>query len=201
MVARIIGLRLRQDGTPSELGMIVSNHLSYLDIIAYSALTPCVFVAKREVASWPVLGLFARMAGTIFVDRTRRMTVADTNSHIADALRAGVVVMLFPEGTSSGGFSVLPFRSSLLEAAALAQAPLAPAAIQYDVDDGSVPEDVCYWRDMTLLPHLLKLFSKRSIEGRVVFGAILEATGSLSRKDAARQLHQMVLTLHARLSV
>ena len=118
IVLRIIGLQLHHRGTPPCSGMIISKHLSYLDILACSALVPCVFVAKCEVASWPVLGLFARMAGTIFVDRTRRMKVADTTQQIAKALNAGTVVILFAEGTSSDGRTVLPFRSSLLEPAA-----------------------------------------------------------------------------------
>src|SRR5688572_24707330 len=73
VLSRLIGLELHHRGAPPNSGMIVSNHLSYLDILAYSSLVPCVFVAKREVASWPVLGLFARMAGTIFVDRAHRI--------------------------------------------------------------------------------------------------------------------------------
>ena len=195
IIARLIGLRLHQHGTPPNSGMIVSNHLSYLDIIAYSALVPCVFVAKKEVASWPILGLFAQMAGTIFVDRTRRMQLADTNLQIAKALHAGTVVVLFPEGTSSDGRTVLPFRSSLLEPATVSQCPVAPAAIGYHLDDGSVPDEVCYWRDMTLLPHLLNLFAKRTVRAQVAFG--IGETGALpsSRKDAARQLHHHVARL------
>ena len=196
-IARIIGLQLHQRGTPPSSGMIVSNHLSYLDILAYSALVPCVFVAKREVASWPILGLFARMAGTIFVDRTRRMKVADVNLHIAEALRTGTVVILFAEGTSSDGSSVLPFRSSLLEPAVLSQYTVASAAIRYRLDDGSVPDEVCYWRDMTLLPHLLNLFAKRTIQAGVVFGADGAVATHPSRKEAAQQLHKAVIALYA----
>ncbi len=99
---RVIGLHLLYQGTPPRQGMIVSNHLSYLDILAYSAVAPCIFVAKREVAGWPILGLFARMAGTIFVDRARRTKAAETNLAMAEALRNGAVIVLFPEGTKFG---------------------------------------------------------------------------------------------------
>jgi len=178
--------------------MIVSNHLSYLDILAYSALVPCVFVAKKEVASWPVLGLFARMAGTIFVDRTRRMKVADTNRQIAEMLQAGTVVGLFAEGTSSDGRTVLPFRSSLLEPAAQSHCTVAPAAIRYHLDDGSVTDEVCYWRDMTLLPHLLNLFAKRAVRANIAFEIGEPKALSLVRKDGARQLRHRVACLHAK---
>ena len=198
IVSRLIGLQLHHRGTPPSSGMIVSNHLSYLDILAYSALVPCVFVAKKEVASWPVLGLFARMSGTIFVDRTRRMKVASANQRIAEALQAGIVVVLFAEGTSSDGRTVLPFRSSLLEPATVSQCPVAPAAIGNHLDDGSVPDEVCYWRDMTLLPHRLNLFAKKTVSAEVAFEVEKAEALPLSRKNAALRLHSQVSCLHAR---
>lgn len=197
--SRIVGLRVHHHGTPPAAGMIVSNHLSYLDILAYGALVPCVFVAKKEVASWPALGLLARMAGTIFVDRTRRTKVGDANLRITEALQAGNIVILFAEGTSSDGRTVLPFRSALLEPAALSHCTVVPAAIRYHLEDGSVPDEVCYWRDMTLLPHLLNLFSKDSVRADVAFGT--GETGSLnaSRKAITRELRARVSELHSSL--
>jgi len=195
IVAGIVGLRLRCHGIAPGAGMIVSNHLSYLDIVAFSALVPCVFVAKQEVASWPIVGLFARMAGTIFVDRARRMEVASVNGAIKSALGQDVVVVLFAEGTSSGGHTVLPFRSSLLEPVTQPGSKVTPAAIQYDLDDGSVSEEVCYWRDMTLLPHLLNVFRKRQVRAGVAFGHVDRDTLLASRKDAARHLQREVAAL------
>ncbi len=200
MISRLIGLELHHRGTPPSSGMIVSNHLSYLDILAYGALVPCVFVAKKEVANWPVFGLFARMSGTIFADRTRRTAVASANQRITEALQAGMVVVLFAEGTSSDGQTVLPFRSSLLEPATVSQCPVTPAAIGYHLDQGSVPDEVCYWRDMTLLPHLLNLFSKPSIRARIAFGVSEAETLASSRKEAARQLHRNVAHAYATLA-
>jgi 1-acyl-sn-glycerol-3-phosphate acyltransferase len=197
VVSLLIGLKLHHRGTPPSAGMMVSNHLSYLDILAYSALVPCVFVAKKEVASWPALGLFARMAGTIFVDRSRRMKVADANAQIAEALQAGTVIVLFAEGTSSDGRTVLPFRSSLLEPAASSNSTVTPAAIRYHLDECSVSDEVCYWRDMTLLPHLLNLFAKRRIRARIAFGIAQAETMRAERKDVARRLHADVSEMHA----
>lgn len=196
IVCQIIGLELRYTGHPPVAGMVVSNHLSYLDILAYSALVPCVFVAKKEVATWPILGLFARMAGTIFVDRTQRLKVGEANLQIAEALRTGIVVILFAEGTSSDGRTVLPFRSSLLEPAASSRCPLTPAAIGYTLDDGSVADEVCYWGDMTLLPHLLRLFTKRIVHARVAFAAAADEPFPVARKDAARKARDHVARLY-----
>jgi 1-acyl-sn-glycerol-3-phosphate acyltransferase len=195
IVSRLIGLELHHSGTPPCSGMIVSNHLSYLDILAYSTLLPCVFVAKKEVANWPVLGLLARMAGTIFVDRTRRTKVADTNRRITEVLRAGVIVVLFAEGTSSDGRTLLPFHASLLEPAAISRCSIVPAAIQYHLDDGSVTDEVCYWRDMTLLPHLINLFAKSTVLTRVSFGVCETAAIPYSRKETAQKLYRQVAEL------
>jgi 1-acyl-sn-glycerol-3-phosphate acyltransferase len=192
--ARVFGLTWSFHGTPPESGMIVSNHLSYLDILIYGAITPCVFVSKREIAAWPLIGLFARAAGTIFIDRTRRSELPQANAAIAAALRAGLTVVLFPEGTSTDGSSVRPFKSSLLEPLAAVPAPATPAAIGYAVRDGSVANEVCYWGEMTFFPHLLNLFTKRAIAARVAFGEPTMA--AVSRRESAAQLHENVATLH-----
>lgn len=176
--------------------MIVSNHLSYLDIVAYSALVPCVFVAKKEVASWPVFGALARMAGTIFVDRERRMAVGSANLSIRNALDAGLVVVLFAEGTSSDGHKVLPFRSSHLEPVRRSEIPIVPAAIRYELTEGSISEDVCYWGDMTLLPHLIHLFSLPRIFASVSFGVTDANANETSRKSLAQRLQGTVSQLY-----
>ena len=95
-------------------GLTVSNHLTYLDVLAYGAVRPFLFVAKSEVRRWPLLGTLASLGGTIYVDRDRGLQVADATLEIEQALRDGISVLLFPEGTSSNGSSVLPFRSPLL---------------------------------------------------------------------------------------
>jgi 1-acyl-sn-glycerol-3-phosphate acyltransferase len=196
VAASVIGLRVESRGVPPGDGMIVSNHLSSLDILAFSAVAPCLFVAKKEVASWPIFGFFARLAGTIFVDRTRRMDVAGVNAAIEEALEAGALVVLFAEGTSSGGTTVLPFRSSLLEAAMHSGTSVAPAAIGYELDDGSVPDEVCYWGEMILLPHLLNLLTKREVRAWIAFGAGGSCTESRSRKEVALHLHKEVAGLY-----
>ncbi len=94
-----------------------------------------------------------RAAGTIFVDRERRLASADVADLVPDAITGGALVVLFPEGTSSDGSTVLPFKSALLESPVELRCRVASAAIEYALDDGSVADEMCYWRGMTLVPH------------------------------------------------
>ena len=112
---------------------------------------------------------------------------------IQAALQTGTIVVLFPEGTSSGGETVLPFKSSLLEPAARQPHSLTAGWLQYELGDGDVSEEVCYWKDMTLVPHLINLCSKRTVQASVHFNHLRE--GSANRKQLALQLHAEVLRM------
>lgn len=149
-------------------GLIVSNHLSHLDILVYAAVMPCIFVAKSDVLSWPAFGLLARCGGTIFVERGRKHGVGDPAAAIASALTAGIPVVLYPEGTSSDGSTVLPFHSSFLQAAVTTARPVIPAAIAYSVAHGA-EVDLCYYGDITFLPHLLGVLGRDRVQGRIMF--------------------------------
>ena len=112
-------------GPVPKTGLLVSNHLSYLDIILLSAITPAVFVSKAEVRHWPLFGWLASRAGTVYVERERRTHVGMVNREIEAALADGVLVVVFPEGTSTNGEELLPFRSPLLEPIAHSTQPIA----------------------------------------------------------------------------
>jgi 1-acyl-sn-glycerol-3-phosphate acyltransferase len=131
LVCMLLGVRVRAIGAPAAERplLIAGNHVSWIDISVVTALAPVAFVAKSEVASWPLFGLFARLQRTVFVERNRRAKTADANAEIARRLRDGDPVVLFAEGTSSDGNRVLPFRSALVGAArdALAAADLSGA--------------------------------------------------------------------------
>ena len=176
-------------------GLLVSNHLSYLDIVVLSSIRPCVFVAKRDVASWPLFGWLALAAGTIFVDRERRFSSPNVVDRIRNAIAGGSVVILFPEGTSSDGSTVLQFKSALLESAVQLRAPIAAASIEYAIDDGSVADEVCYWRDMTLVPHLLNLFLKREI--RAIYSFSPAKVRASNRKEIARELRDEIVSIRS----
>ena len=180
-------------GPQPTRGLLVSNHLSYLDILVLSSRSPCVFVSKLEVKAWPVFGLFAQLGGTVFVQRERRGHVGEISARIHALLDAGELVILFPEGTSSGGETVLPFKSSLLEPATGQKHPIFAAGIDYALTDGVVADDVCYWRDMTFLAHFMNLLRKRFVQARVCYSEIQQPAAD--RKELAKQLHDEVLRL------
>lgn len=190
---KVIGTRVHVTGKIPRDGLLVCNHLGYVDILVLASIKPCVFVAKNDVAGWPVFGWFARLAGTIFVDREKRIKTAETADEIEAVLRAGVLVVLFPEGTSTGGDRILPFKSSLLEPATRPAHALHAGLISYEMADGNVSEELCYWKDMTLVPHLINLCSKRTVQASVRFKQLRE--GNADRKQLARQLHAEVLRM------
>src|SRR5213075_3605373 len=96
---RVLGIRIRTHGSMPSSGLLVSNHLSYLDIVVLSSIRPCVFVAKRDVAAWPLFGWLAYAAGTIFVDRERSLASADVVDLVREAIAGSSLVVLFPGGT------------------------------------------------------------------------------------------------------
>ncbi len=182
-------------GRPPERGLLTANHLGYADIVVLGSLQPVVFVSKSEVANWPVVGPLTRCAGTLYIIRSQKSDVVRMGDEIMAVVEAGVAVTLFLEGTSSDGTEVLPFRSSLLAPAEARGWPATPAWIHYELEpgDGSVGEEICYWRDMTFGKHLLNLLSKRRIRAVVCFGD--PVTGLADRKLLAAELHRQVCRL------
>src|SRR5262249_44353172 len=123
-VLRIFNTKVHASGPIPTKGLLVSNHLSYVDILVLGSMTPSVFVAKSEVTNWPIFGWFARLAGTLFTHRERRTQVGPLTKQLQTLLDRGALVVLFAEGTSSDGRTVLPFKSALLEPAAHSSQPL-----------------------------------------------------------------------------
>jgi 1-acyl-sn-glycerol-3-phosphate acyltransferase len=195
-VCAIIGIKVAARGAlPSNAPrFVVANHVSWTDIIALASLYPFVFLAKREVASWPVLGLLARLQGTVFVERGAKQDVARVNDALVDVLRAGGDLVVFPEGTSSEGAKVLPFRSAhfapLETLAARGEAPtLAPVAIAYS--DGIERIDVGWYGDMTFLPHLWRLMKRRCTQCHIAFADPV-VTADKDRKALAAETRACV---------
>jgi 1-acyl-sn-glycerol-3-phosphate acyltransferase len=190
---RRLGIEVQAEGAFPKRGLLISNHLSYLDILVYSSLSPCVFVSKKEVRRWPIFGQMAMMAGTVFIDRTRNADARRVNSEMLEALAQGAVVVLFPEGTSSDGSTVLPFRPALFEGVIGADEIITPAHLRYYVADGVPGQDVCYWGEMSFFPHLLRLLSRSGIRAAIHFAP--ESSRYQDRKVAAKETREMVLDL------
>jgi 1-acyl-sn-glycerol-3-phosphate acyltransferase len=192
----MLGCKVHVTGQIPRRGLVASNHLGYVDILVIGSVCPCVFVAKSDVRGWPVFGLLARLAGTVFVRRKAPADAARQVQTLGSVLRGGHPMVLFPEGTSSGGESVLPFRSSLLQAAIANDLVMIPAAIHYRVDQPALVErDIALWGDMKLPVHLWNLLGIRSFEALLAFGEPLSPNSD--RKEACRQLHQAVENIHA----
>ncbi|HUO61740.1 MAG TPA: lysophospholipid acyltransferase family protein [Candidatus Acidoferrales bacterium] len=185
-------------GRPPQGGLLVSNHLSYLDIFVYSSALPCAFVSKSEVAKWPIIGPFARFSGTIFVRREQRSNSASAKQSIVAYLAAGVPVVLFPEGTTTDGREVLPFHSSMLQAAIDAGQSVTACAIRYELSDGDPATEVCWWGNMTLPPHVWNLLGKRAIRAKVIFGEPIQ--GISDRKSLSDAAWHSVVAMHETLA-
>lgn len=170
--ARIIGLRIERTGTPPDGPFfLVANHLSYLDVVVLGASLRATFVAKADVAGWPLIGWLCGSVGTVFIDRTRRRDLLRVLPILQQRLRAGGGVVVFPEGTTGDGSSVLPFRAPLFAAAVRTGLPAHVATLTYETPAGAPhpSEVVCWWGDMTFLPHLLRLLQLEHSRARVAF--------------------------------
>src|SRR5215471_17757836 len=212
IVHALLGVRIRVVGQRMQEHplLIVSNHVSWLDISVITALAPVVFVAKREVATWPIFGLLAKLQRSVFVDRSRRYKTQEVNSEIAQRLAEGDPVVLFGEGTSSDGNRVLPFRTALIGAArdALAEAEHAkrvwiqPLSIAYTgllgLPIGRQHRHVVAWYGgLSLWPHLVGVCRRGAIDVVVTWGDPIAFDENTDRKQAARALEVKVRALTA----
>ena len=185
--------------------LIVSNHVSWLDISVITSVIPVIFVAKREVASWPLFGLLAKLQRSVFVDRSQRHKTPEVNAEIARRLADGDPVLLFGEGTSSDGNRVLPFRTALIDAArdTLAAAGhvrrvwIQPLSIAYTAVRG-LPigrrdrPRVSWYARRPLPPHLMGIARTGAIDVTVMWGEPIAFDEQSDRKDVARRLEAEV---------
>lgn len=190
---RVLGVRVTVRGRPPEPPFfLASNHLSYVDIPVLLSEVDCVFLAKSEIARWPVAGWIARTTGTRFVDRGKKSDLMRVNREVADVLDGGGGLTVFPEGTSTQGVEVLPFRPSVFEAPVALGCRVSSATLRYETPDGARPADlaVCWWGDMGFLPHFAALLTLPSIRAELTFGAAIPA--GEDRKTLARRSHAEV---------
>jgi lyso-ornithine lipid O-acyltransferase len=155
-------------GIPTH-GLVVANHLSYLDIVILSAAMPCFFVAKSEIGGWPYFGKAARVGGTMFIDRSSMASAEKVAATISDRLRLPIPVLFFPEGTSTGG-TMLRFHTRLFEPAILCSAPITAASIRYVTSDGTPERELCWFGDESFTPHLLRTLNTKGFRAELCFG-------------------------------
>lgn len=186
----LIGLRLSVRGTPLRgRGAMVANHASWLDIFTLNACTTLYFVSKAEVARWPGIGWLARATGTVFIARDRR-EAKDQQRLFEDRIRAGHRMLFFPEGTSTDGLRVLPFKPTLFAAyythGLEHVMQIQPVSVIYHAPAGRAPSFYGWWGEMVFGRHFLAVLAQpRQGSVEVVFHDPLPVDASPSRKDLA----------------
>lgn len=199
MAAKFLNVRIDATDMPrsGQLGkLIVSNHMSYLDILVHSAVRPAVFVSSVEVEHTFFLGLVARIGGTFFVERRNPKNIRNELNGIEQLILQGFDVVLFPEGTSTDGSKILPFRSSFLAGAVETGVDIIPACLRYSRINGKSFGDsnrdlVCWYGDMNFSPHFFSFVSQRQTEAAVTYLPAVSADGA-DRKEAARLARELI---------
>ena len=189
-----LGIHYRVEGQPATRGLVVCNHLSYIDILVLSAAMPCFFVAKIEIGGWPFFGKAARTGGTIFVDRSSLASAMTVAEQMTERLKLPIPipVLLFPEGTSTDGSSILRFHSRLIDPATSMGAPITTASVRYVIDGGVEERELCWYGDEAFAPHLWKVLGVTGFEAEVQFG---EPRVYTDRRTAADQTHAEITAM------
>lgn len=189
MILVCLGIDSQVEGQPPACGLVVSNHLSYLDIIIISAAMPCFFVAKMEIDRWPYFGKAARTGGTIFLDRSSLVSAMSVAEQISERLSLSVPVLLFPEGTSTDGAEVLRFHSRLIDPATAAGAPITAAALRYVIQGGVEERELCWYGDESFVTHLWKVLGVAGFSAQLRF---FEPHIYPDRRTAADRTHAQI---------
>ena len=206
LLRRILNIKLTLVGDARQLEgggtVIISNHLSYVDGIVLGSIFPAVFVTKREVKKWPVVGLWTTVCGTIFVNRQRKDLVMSLVTEMSRKLNAGANILLFPEGHATNGERMLPFQTATLAAPLRNRSIIVPVTLVYkSIDDKAISQtnrDLIYcYDDMDFAPHFWKLLALRSVECMVTVQPKVECfryeNNSAGRKRLAADCYDRVL--------
>jgi 1-acyl-sn-glycerol-3-phosphate acyltransferase len=208
ILCKLLRIRVRVVGelVRDRAVLLVSNHVSWADILVIGSLAPVAFVSKREVADWPLVGAAARLQRTVFVDRSRRHQTGDAIAEIVKRLASGTSMVLFAEGTSSDGNRVLPFRSALVgaveEAAAGGAILIQPMSICYTALHG-IPMGrqhrplVAWYGELDFMPHIKAFIARGAVDAVVTFGEPFAADGVADRKAMTKRLEDAVRAITA----
>lgn len=191
------GIHLKVMGQPVRSGpaLIVSNHISWLDILVIHAARYCRFVSKSDIRSWPIVGALATGAGTLYIERSSRRDALRMVRDMADAMKEGDVVAVFPEGTTSDGRELLPFHANLIQSAIAAEVPVQPMSLRFvDARSGEMTLAPCYIGDDTLVGSVWRTLTAGPITAVVNFGEPQQAEGR-DRRQWAQDLRETVIAL------
>jgi 1-acyl-sn-glycerol-3-phosphate acyltransferase len=195
-MAWIFGMKIKASGPrPQAPFFLVSNHLSYTDIFLVCAVCPAWFISKSEVASWPGIGALTRIGPTIYINREMRKDVKRMNQLIGSLVKNREAVGFFPEGTTTDGEEVLPFKPSLFQPAIEMNLPVTTAAIAYVTREGMPPasEIIAWYGDTKFAPHVGRLLGQPGFTAHILFGS--EKVTADDRKILAKKSHTQVCEL------
>jgi 1-acyl-sn-glycerol-3-phosphate acyltransferase len=204
MLVAVCGARLQVDGVPLPPAvratgidadgrgrLVLSNHVSWIDVFAIDAALPCRFVAKSEIGRWPLLGALVTRSGTLYIERGRRHAVASMNRAVREHLQAGESVVVFPEGTTTDGSALLPFHSNLLAPAVEIGAPVWPLAIRYT--NGGAPTDAAaFIGEMGLVTSLARILTARDLTVHITVLPPIEVVAHGNRHAVARAAREAI---------
>ena len=182
--------------------LIVCNHLSYVDVMAMATVQPTVFITSVDMGETFFLGTMAELGGSIFVERRNRSHIGRDMGVIADTLRKGHQVMIYPEGTSSDGQQILPFKKSLLMAAVEAGVDILPVVIKYTEVDGEPfsrdnADKIAWYGDMAFVPHMKGIMELHNVKAELRFLDPINVTKESSRHDLAEKAYKAMTESYA----
>ncbi len=189
---RILNVNINIVGDPDSFkgGMIVSNHMGYLDILVHGSIFPIRFTPKIDIKNWPGLGWYLGISRPLWIDRGSKQKSMDALRQILDTMKHGIPIIVYPEGTSTDGeHGILPFKSTPFEAVAGSDYPIVPIITYYrGTEDG---QPTAWFGDMTLLPHLWRILGYKSINVEVHMLPQIKGEGR-SRKELAEYVHNLM---------
>jgi 1-acyl-sn-glycerol-3-phosphate acyltransferase len=197
---RRLSIQLVVHGNAAAQGpvLLASNHISWLDIVVIHAARHCRFISKSDVKAWPLVGMLATGAGTLYIERESRRDAMRVVHHMAERLRAGDILAVFPEGTTGDGLEVLPFHANLLQAAISADAPIQPIALHFsDRTTGAYSLAPCYIGDDTLVASVWRTLCAGNLQAQVHFGDVQIANGR-DRRAWAGDLRTAIVEMRQR---
>lgn len=187
----VLGVRLHPAGVPLTGGLLVANHISWLDIFAINAMAPATFLSKDDVRNWPVIGWLSARAGTLFLERGSRSAAQRARERLIEELQRGCRVVVFPEGTTGHGDNVMPFHGALFQSAIDARVAVMPVLLRYTDAAGRASTAAAYVGDTTLWECIGNIVMASELNVHVDFLPAVDTTGT-DRRHLAHHSHQLI---------